>query len=388
MIRVGGAISGLGVTYWATAHLSEQSGAKFVGYSAALANGFEAVVALMVGVRLIQNTHKLAVGASVACGFVAFLVASYPRLEFLWLERIGDGVLAAIATTSALGFVLAEARTKATGARLIIAFESIVIVAFALGSAVAAFLWPALGAATFVVSGGLYLTTAIAWRQRSSESKSSETELSFEIPRNPIFVGVLAMSTSASMWVSQIAFVMTSHKVAGQVFPGTLDKARVAILVVAYLAALSIGLALWSLLLPHVRMSVAAVLGACGAILASLALLVSNLAPLSTEIRNWAFATYGAALLVQTGLIPSMLASVNKSSAASNPISVSSAFVITTAAGSILGPLLGGVAASSASFSGLCLASVILAIVALISTFPGLVGDKPDPKRTYLSEPT
>ena len=376
MIRVGGAVSGLGVTYWATAHISEQAGARFVGYSTALANGFEAAIAFLIGVRLIRGTHSLAIGVGVACGLAAFLVARNPQLEFLWIERIGDGVIAGVATTSALGAVLAAARDKANGARMIVAFESIVIVAFAIGSIVAAYVWPALGPLTFVVSGGLYVASALWVKQRPTEPEETRTGIDLLALRNPILLGVLAISTSGSMWVSQITFVMTSHKMVGQVFPGSMNKAQVAILLVAYLAALSLGLGIWSQVLTRLRASVAAVIGACGAILAPVALLASNLSALSAGVRLLLLGIYIAFLLVQTGLIPAILAFVNKPRDATNPLALSSVFVVATAIGSILGPLIGGSVTASYSFAGLCLASAALAAIALVSTLPGVHRDK------------
>lgn len=375
MIRVGGAVSGLGVTYWATAHLSEQAGARFVGYSTALANGFEAAVALLIGVRLIRGTHLLAIGVGVACGFAAIFAARNPQLEFLWIARIGDGLIAGVATTSALGAVLAAARDKANGARMIVAFESIVIVAFAVGSVIAAYVWPALGPLTFAVSGGLYIASALWMKQRPTEHEDTRTGFDLLALRNPILLGVLAISTSASMWVSQITFVMTSHAVPGQVFPGSLNKVQVAILLVVYLAALSAGLGIWSQVLTRMRPSSAARIGAIGAILAPLALLASNLSVLSAGVRLLVLGIYIALLLVQTGLIPSILALVNSPHDATDPLALSSVFVVATAIGSILGPLMGGSIAASYSFTGLCLASAVLAGIALASTLPSLYRD-------------
>lgn len=376
IIRVGGAVSGLGATYWATAHLSEQAGARFVGYSTALSNGVEAAVALLIGVGLIRGTHRLAILVGVACGFAAFFAVRNPQLESLWIARIADGLIAGVATTSALGAVLAAARDKANGARMIVAFESIVIVAFAIGSGIAAYIWPALGSLIFAVSGGLYMASALWIRQRSTEYEDTRTSIDFQSLRNPILLGVLAISTSASMWVSQTTFVMTSHKVAGQVFPGSMNKAQVAILLVAYLAALSLGLGIWSQILTRMKASSAAFTGAWGAILAPLALLASNLSDLSASLRLIFLGIYIVFLLVQTGLIPAILALVNKPRDTTNPLAISSVFVVATAIGSIIGPLIGGSITASHSFSGLCLASAALASVALASTLPGMKRDK------------
>jgi predicted MFS family arabinose efflux permease len=209
-----------------------------------------------------------------------------------------------------------------------------------------------------------------------TEHEDTRTGIDLVALRNPILLGVFAISTSASVWVSQITFVMTSHKVAGQVFPGSLDKAQVAILLVAYLAALSLGLGIWSQVLTRMRASVAAVIGASGAILAPVALLASNLSVLSAGVRHLLLGIYIAFLLVQTGLIPAILAFVNKPRDSTNPLALSSVFVVATAIGSIVGPLIGGSVTASYSFTGLCLASASLAGVALVSTLPGALRDK------------
>ncbi len=382
IVRVGGAISGLSATYWATTHLSENAGAQFIGNSTALANGCEAAIALLVGAHLISRSHKWAIGAGFMAGIMALLVSLNPRLETIWLARVSDGIIAGLVTTTAMSAILAEAKNKPTGPRLIVGFESIVIVAFGLGSVVAAAIWPKIGTLIFLISGGLYLAAALIEKSSFVVKESPVGRPNFSVLRNPIFIGVLAMSTSASMWVSQVTFVMTSHKVIGQVFPGSMDKVQVAILIVAYLAALAVGLAIWSAVLVRIKPSLATVFGSLGAFLAPLVLLTLNLTTNSIGLRICLLGIYIVVLMVQAGLIPAILATVNKSRGDTSPLVLSSVFVVATTIGSVIGPLLGGIAVSSSSFSGICVASTVLAGITLASTFPGQLRDKSSRSRS------
>ena len=155
----------------------------------------------------------------------------------------------------------------------------------------------------------------------------------------------------------------------GEAFPGLFDKPGVSIVVILYLVATGIGLSFWGLALAKVNVKTGSLVAVVAAIIAPLLLLASNLSSVNTTMRWFFFAFYLTALLIQTGLIPTFMALTNREASTENAIQLASAFVISTAIGSIIGPLLGGFIVSEFSFSGLCIGSCVLAIMALTSLF-------------------
>ena len=173
------------------------------------------------------------------------------------------------------------------------------------------------------------------------------------------------------MWVSHVTFVLIGQKVPGQVFPGLFDKSGVSLVVVMYLIAMGIGLSLWGLVLAKVNVKTGSLVAVGAAIIAPLLLLISNTSPVSDPVRRVCFGLYLIALLVQTGLIPTFMATFNRTINANSTVQLASAFVVSTAIGSIIGPLLGGFVVSEFSFSGLCISSCVLAVLALASLNSG-----------------
>ncbi|MDQ2987273.1 MAG: hypothetical protein M3R13_11260 [Armatimonadota bacterium] len=369
VIRIGGAISGLGVSYWAEEHLASGAGARFIGNSSAVANSLEAITALLVGLFLVRAVRFASIFIAVGCSLAAVVASIYPGEGSLWLIRAADGVLAGLATTSALSQVLSRANSEPKGARLLVAFESMVIVSFALGSVAASLLWRPFASKIFLVTAVLYLVSIFATHTKPSTRAHTVRPV---LPRNPLFLGVLAMSASASMWVSQVTFVLTGQKVPGQLFPGLLDKPGVSIVVVTYLIATGIGLSLWGLVLPKVNVQRGSLVAAVAAIIAPVLLLFSNMSPVADSVRRVCFGLYLIALLIQTGLIPTFMAISNRTSNAETAVQLASALVVSTAFGSIIGPLLGGIIVANFSFAGLCIGSCILAVLALAALNSGM----------------
>ena len=373
-IRIGGAISGLGVTYWAVEHLSSGSAARFIGNSSALANGLEAITALFVGLFVGRVARASSLVLVLCCSLAALYAWLSPGQGSLWLVRAGDGVIAGLATTSALSQVLQSSRNDKKGPRLLVAFEAMVIVSFAVGSVVASLLWLPFATSIFLVTAVLYLASMLA---RPIEPTKASGKMRPALPRSPLFLGVVAMSASASMWVSQVTFVLSGQKVTGQVFPGLLDKPGVSVVVVTYLIATGIGLAIWSLVLTKINVILASTIAVGAAIVAPILLLVSNLSSVAPPMRGGFFVFYAFALLAQTGLIPSFMAISNRLASPNASVQLASAFVISTAFGSVIGPLLGGYAVAEFSFSGLCISSCVMAVLALASLKSGM-GDRYD----------
>jgi hypothetical protein len=366
LIRIAGAISGLGVSYWATEHLASGAGARLIGNSSALANGLEAITALLISTSLIRAARPTSILIALGCSIAALGATLYPGEGSFWLLRAADGIIAGLATTSALSQVLGRAGSDPKGARWLVAFESIIIVSFALGSIAASILWRPFASSTFLVTAAIYIAS-VGVPHLNSKARTKGAKLIFS--RNPLFFGVLAMSASASMWVSQVTFVLSGQKVTGQVFPGLFDKRGVAFVVVSYLIATGIGLSLWGLALAKVNIKTGSLVAVLAAIVAPILLLVSNLSAVPNPFRQFSFVFYAIALLVQTGLIPTFMAISNRGERPNDSVQLASSLIVSTAVGAIIGPWLGGFVVEQFSFSGLCVASCILAIFSLVSLF-------------------
>lgn len=371
IVRIGGSVSGLATTYWLTQHSPTGSAPRLIGDSTALANAVEALVALFIGLGIIRRSPHLFSFTAIACGTTSALFAFAPRPDLIWVVRLSDGILAGIATTFALSTLIAGPGDTPSKARAVVAFESVFIMSFAVGSLVASQLWPHLSNRVFLIATALYIAALSLGQGASTPSAvnlgTRPTKRKFE----PMVIGILALSTSASLWVSQITFVMTSHPVSGQIYPGSLSGSTTALLVVAYLAFLSLGLAIWAALLPKLNSALIPSYCAGAATLAPAALLASNLASVSPALRSAGLAAYCLLLLAQVGLIPSWLLATNQHSSQSEALGFSSRFVLVSALGSIAGPLLGGHIVSAASFTGMCLASSGLAALALAAALIG-----------------
>ena len=113
------------------------------------------------------------------------------------------------------------------------------------------------------------------------------------------------------------------------------------------------------------------------AIIAPILLLVSNRSGVAAPVSWGFFVCYALALLTQTGLLPAFMAISGRGGRPNDSVQLAGTFVISTAIGSVIGPLLGGFVVSEYSFSGLCICSCALAVLALASLKSG-IGDRHD----------
>lgn len=362
--RLASAVSGLSVTYWAASRLGREDSTLFVSWASAASGLVEALVALWAANSLNETGGRAAYKwLGMAAASVALWAALVPNQTSLLALRSFDGLVAGAISAWALEEVLGPARDAGAGRKLPSWFEGVFLFSFALGSIVAPLLWKQLGAYTLATSAVIYAT--LAMMRVGSLKTRNPVRRPFRLT-SAVPIASLAMSASASMWVSQITLLLTGTKFPEQRFPGGFPPSSAGLIVVAYLIIAALGLGLWGNLMSRWAPVRVVAVASLGALAAPIALFLSNLDSVNNSLSSALTLAYIVCIVVQVGLVPggmALAASFERGSLAS----LSSQFVAASSIGAIMGALLGGPVAAQWSFSGLCLASLAMAVVAVVA---------------------
>ncbi len=359
------------------AHLS----AGLVGTLSAVSFAAELFASIPMGLASDAMQPRLLMTTGAILGAIAvFLFAVSGSKSIFFLSRLLEGVGAAAIVPALLAYLTdATDGSPALRVKVMSYFELTLLAGLALGGIVAAQLFRALNAAAFSVVSVLYLACALIL----FSSISSRTVRHFPNPLEdlrqvlrlpsirhlaPVW---LCVNSVVGLWLGPtLPFLLTGRTTDHQFLSGIYASSpgSVGWLLLGYSIVFSLGVTVWSFVLPHIRLQNAMriTLGAILPVCAGFYLL-NHSGDQSVTVR-WSIGT-GIALLimVESGFTPAALAwlagTLPEQSGRGAAMGI---YSVLLSVGAIIGSLLAGVLGERYSIDGLLYGTILVAVVALI----------------------
>lgn len=383
LLRIAGSTSGILIgLYLAT--LSRGGiplTAGLVGTLSAVSFAAELVASIPMGVAsdALSARRLMTVGA-IGGGIATILFAVSRSPSIFFVSRLLEGVSAAAIVPALLAFLTdATEGDSARRARIMSFFELTLLVGLALGGVVAAQLFRTLHAGAFAVVSVLYLVCgAILYRSVRGgalghlQNPLDDLRQVLCLPSIRQLAPVwLCVNAVVGLWLgSTLPFLLTQRSHPSQFLSGIYasDPSKVGWALLGYAIVFGLGVAVWSFILPRMRLelamriSIGAMLPACGSFY-----LINHSGGEPVAFR-WSIGVVIAMLvMVESGFTPAALAWL----AGTLPVesgrgAAMGIYSVLLSIGAILGSLLAGFLGQRYAIDGLLHGTVLVAVIALL----------------------
>jgi MFS family permease len=385
LMRVGGAAVGLMLQLF-TAHIALSAAiVGVVGVSFYLSELFGAPY---FGTRIDKQGWRRYLLAGPLIGAAGVLLTAlaglFPLLlvvPLLFITRLLGGLSVATNTPASLSYLSAAGSKDAqVRSRSVGYFELAVVAGTALGGLLGGVLWDYLKLWGFVALAVLYLLTWVMLRTMPHDVREKPAETA---KHNPL--GLLKSRTLwefAPAWIAVNALygVLANNgvrmladkedKFPHQLLVGLFREGGTGYLFGVFAIVLSIGILLWTRILPHMRSSTAMVVSLLGAGGACAVLYAMNHAPTAGGLSYWLLVSgLAVGFLVLSGFTPaalSVLVQIGEKNHTDRG-AVMGAYSVLLGLGQFLGGAIGGFAATIAGFDGLITLTSIIAVLSLMT---------------------
>ena len=396
LLRIAGGTSGILIGLY-LAGLSNDGasiGAGLAGSLGAVSFAAELLASIPMGIAADRLQPRwLMSGGAVLGGIAVQLFALTGSTGIFFISRALEGIGAAAIVPALLAYLADKTEGSPTlRVRVMSYFELTLLAGLALGGIIAAQLFRALHAAAFTVVAVMYVTCATILFLSVAQSTirhianpiANLRDL-FRLPSlrhlAPVWICVNAI---VGLWLGPtLPFLLTQHSTSGQFLAGiyAASPGRVGLLLFAYAIVFGIGIALWSLLLPHVRLWLAmritlgAILPACAIIYA-----LNHSAHLPVSIRWIAGALLTLIVIVESGFTPAALAWLAQTlPLQSGRAAAMGVYSVLLSIGAIVGSLLAAILGQRSAIDGLLAGTVLVTLAALFFLYR-----TPTPKSTAI----
>ncbi len=319
--------------------------------------------------------------ASVLLTAVAGLFSLVVVVPLLFVTRLLGGLSTATNTPASLSYLSAAGnKDPHLRARSVGYFELAVVGGTALGGLLGGVLWDYLQLWGFVALAALYVLT---WLMLKAMPHDIQEKPAATAKHNPL--GLLKSRTLwefAPAWIAINALygVLANNgvrmladkedKFPHQLLVGLFRGGGTGYLFGVFAIVLSIGILLWTRILPHMRSSTAMVVSLLGAGGACALLYAMNHAPTADGLSYWLLVGgLAVSFLILSGFTPAALSVLVQIGAKNHTDrgAVMGAYSVLLGLGQFLGGAIGGFAATAAGFDGLIVLTSIIAAVSLVT---------------------
>lgn len=359
------------------AHLST----GLVGTLSAVSFAAELFASIPMGLASDAMQPRLLMTAGAIVGAVAvFLFAVSGSTSIFFLSRLLEGVGAAAIVPALLAYLTdATDGRPALRVRVMSYFELTLLAGLALGGIVASQLFRVLHAGAFAVVAIVYLLCAVALfinisggRGRHLASPLDDLKQVLRLPSIRQLAPVwLCVNSVVGLWLGPtLPFLLTERSHKAQYLAGIYASSPASIgwLLLGYSIVFGLGVAAWSLVLPHIRLKSAMriTLGAMLPVCAGFYLL-NHSGNQSSAIRWSLGAIISLLIMVESGFTPAALAWL----ASALPVesgrgAAMGIYSVLLSVGAIIGSLLAGFLGQRFAIDGLLYGTVFVAVAALI----------------------
>ncbi|MGH8141461.1 MAG: MFS transporter [Steroidobacteraceae bacterium] len=383
LLRIGSSADGVLIGLYLAA-LSRAHGvihAGLVGLLAAVGYGAELLASVPLGLAADAFSVRvvMVLGAlTIALGVQLFALSVTTPLFVVSQLMLGLGV--AGVTPPLLKFLTHASEHRPTRrARVMGFFELSMLAGLALGGLVGAQLWVRLGMRSFSAVAVLAVACALllghAVRRVPGEGTRRALQGLREALRNPWVRGLapswICVNAIIGLWLGPtLTFLLTERPRSRQYLDGLFATRPTAIgwMMLGYTAIFAVGVSLWSMALPKMRLDLALRLSLSVMFGVCLALFAINHSASWGSASRWGLLTVTALLImVESGFTPAALAMLAQSlEAVSGKGAAMGIYSLLLGLGAVVGSLLAGFLGMVWQVDGLLLGTVVLAGVALL----------------------
>jgi MFS family permease len=321
------------------------------------------------------------VGGPVVGALGLLLVAVSLQSQQIFAARLLEGVAGAAFVPTALGAIAAATSMSARSrARSSGAFEAATLIGYAGGFVLGPFAYHYVGRGAFLVLAAVYLSAGLVCLRFVAHVPPLPVTRLSTLLRDvagpgpiriflPAWVGIFAL---IGAYGSNLPSLLHHAPVAGQKLVHHFDTRLVSLVLVSAVAIFVVGIALWTPWINRLGPARQMRRAVPGAWLFSVALLLANGLPHPATFILLPLA--GLGILWMAGFGPAAVAYLANSSEThtADRAALMSLYTVSLAAGGAIGAALGGVAVSIASFDGLVVFGLLLAVTSFLLLGPVL----------------
>lgn len=381
LVRLSGAATGVMLLFFLSQlHRAgaAQSSAMAAGLLSAAFYLSELVGSPLAGLLIDRRGLRPLLLAGPLLGLAASAIFATPtHFPFLVVARLLQGLTTACTIPAALAFLSNVTQNGGSSrGRTMGFFEVASIGGLAAGYAAGGVLWDSLHRSGFWFMAGVYgLAVGLFVFVRTGEGVRAPARhpTSFAALRrsSDLMAPWLAFNAAAGLWFGQAAYQFSgAHPRLHQLLTSGLPEREIGFIFGAYALLFAAGTICWGMLLGRVPLGVAMRTGAVGLLLATLALGGLNHSEQLAPWGFWLFLGLGIASLgAETAFTPAALTLL---AARSDTVrhgrgAVMGVYSMLLAGGQLIGSLVGGVVAERWGVDGLIGATVVLAVIGLVS---------------------
>jgi len=310
-------------------------------------------------------------------------------MPLLFITRLIEGLAVASNTPATLSFLsAASGSTPSLRARTTGYFQIAVIGGTAAGGVLGGLLYSQFGVNGFIALAGFYMLCWIIFLRIPGALPHQPASAAHPNPlvvlRQPMLWAFapawIAINGVLGIWLNNLANQLTLScavpptaqiatlciATSGQRLVGGSSAAAAGMIFAGFALVFSVGMLLWTQILPHIRPSLAMLLSAGGGLLTCALIALINHQPATTSPPLLALAALVGSLLVLSGFTPAALSVLMELAEhnASDRGTVMGAYSVLLGVGQFLGGAIGGMFASVAGVDGLILLTLIFTVIA------------------------
>jgi MFS family permease len=382
-LRIAGGTSGIliGLYLASLSNTGAPIGAGIVGSLGAVSFAAELLASIPMGMAAdALQPRWLMSGGAVLGALAVQLFALTGSTAVFFGSRILEGIGAAAIVPALLAYLADETEGRtALRVRVMSYFELTLLAGLALGGIVAAQLFRALHAGAFTVVAVIYVACAAVLfasvarpTTRHIAKPIAHLRELFRLPSLPHLAPVwVCVNAIVGLWLGPtLPFLLTQRSTSAQFLAGiyAANPARVGWLLFAYAIVFGIGITVWSVVLPHVRLrhamriTLGAILPACATIY-----VLNHSAHVPVSVRWIAGGILTLVVMVESGFTPAALAWLAQTlPVQSGRAAAMGMYSVLLSVGEIVGSLLAAVLGQRFAIDGLLAGTVLMTLVALI----------------------
>ena len=358
-----------------------RAGAAVAGLVGAASFAAELLASVPLGMAADALRPRSLMSAGAAVGASAALLYAFAHSAPVYFAgRLLEGIGAAAVVPALLAYLADVTENRpALRVRVMSVFELTLLAGLALGGLVAAQLFRALQSGAFFVIGMLYaLCAAVLFASLGGRQIRHITD---PIANLRAVFGIASLRQLAPIWVCvnaivglwlapTLPYLLTQRSTLGQFLAGidAAAPARVGLVLFAYAVVFGSGIAIWSVVLPRLRLaramriSLGAILPACALIFA-----LNHSAQLSAPARWIEGGILVLFIMLESGFTPAALAWLAQTlPVQSGRAAAMGVYSVLLSVGAIVGSLLAALLGQRSAIDGLLAGTVLMTVIALL----------------------
>jgi MFS family permease len=364
----------------ANPHSGVRAGAAVAGLVGAASFAAELLASVPLGMAADALRPRSLMSAGAAVGASAALLYAFAHsAPVFFAGRLLEGIGAAAVVPALLAY-LADVTQKrpALRVRVMSVFELTLLAGLALGGIVAAQLFRALQSGAFFAIGTLYALCAAVLFASGGRQIRHVTD---PIANLRAVFGIASLRQLAPIWVCvnaivglwlgpTLPYLLTQRSTSGQFLAGidAAAPARVGLVLFAYAVVFGSGIAIWSVVLPRLRLaramriSLGAMLPACALIFA-----LNHSAQFSAPLRWIEGGILVLLIMLESGFTPAALSWLAQTlPVQSGRAAAMGVYSVLLSVGAIVGSLLAALLGQRSAIDGLLAGTVLMTVIALL----------------------